>query len=263
MAGYLAVEPGPSGVLRLLCFHHAGAGALSFARWQKRLGDARSGGSDARSAATRGGIRAVPVRLAGRETRLREPRVTDAGQLLDELDAQLGSLCEEPYALYGHSLGALVAYSFAVRREKSGLRPPELLAVGACPAPHLGMPLLDGTELHDRDLYALLERSGGAASTSEDQHPGRTMMSILRDDLMLARSLRAAAGAALSTPLLAYAGSEDQVAPAGDVAEWARYTMHSFRLQIVPGGHFFVRDAVLPDLLAAELRERRPLTPLM
>jgi surfactin synthase thioesterase subunit len=248
MSGYLALEPGPAGRLRLFCFHHAGAGALSYARWQRRFGDA---------------VRVVPIRLPGRETRLREPRIVHAGRLLDELSSVLGPLCEEPHAFYGHSLGALVAYSFAAARAADGLRPPELLGVGASSAPHLGVPTLDDQGSPDRDAHTLLELGGGTPQelTARPQWQ-QTMHAILRDDLRLARSLRACSGAVLNTPLLAFAALEDRIAPVADVGEWARYTTRPFRLRTVPGGHFFVRGPVLPDLLAAELGEHSSLSPL-
>ncbi|WP_042428657.1 thioesterase II family protein [Streptacidiphilus anmyonensis] len=245
MGGWFAVDPGPSGPMRLFCFHHAGAGALSFARWQNRFLSALP---------VEAPVRVVPVRLPGRESRLREPRITSATRLLDELEAALRAYCDEPYALYGHSLGALVAYSVADRLRSRGLRPPELLAVGACSPPHLGMPLLDGAELDDRALHGLLERTGGEMPQSSlGPVWSQTMLDILRDDLLLARGLRAAAGRTLDVPVLALAGQADHVAPVAQVAEWSAYTVGGFTLRSLPGDHFFVRDEPVVALLAERL----------
>jgi surfactin synthase thioesterase subunit len=249
MVGWFAVDPGPSGSMRLFCFHHAGAGALSFARWQNRFLTALPVEAPGQAA-----VRVVPVRLPGRESRLREPRITSAERLLDELEAALGEYATEPYALYGHSLGALVAYSVADRLRSRGLRSPELLAVGACAPPHLGMPLLDGAELDDRALYGLLERTGGELPQSpRGLSWSRTMLDILRDDLLLARGLRAAAGRTLDVPVLALAGQADHVAPVAQVAEWSAYTVGGFQLRSLPGDHFFVRDEPVVALLAERL----------
>ncbi|MBO8188127.1 thioesterase II family protein [Streptomyces spirodelae] len=265
MNAYLAAPPGkrptdappaPGGVpdgdgLRLFCFHHAGAGALTFARWRRGFEP---------------GVCVLPVRLPGRETRLREPRITDARRLLDDLEAQLGPLLEQPYALYGHSLGALVAYRFAQRVRHAGRPAPVLVGLGACPPPHLPTPLTDQSELPDAALLAALNRYGTLPSyLFERPHWLRTLLSTMRDDLRLAASLRAVGGAAdtgrdepLDCPVHAFAGTRDEAAPLAAVAQWRDWTRGPFAAHAVPGGHFFVRDTALPELLAAQLRSSAP-----
>ncbi|WP_326691092.1 MULTISPECIES: thioesterase domain-containing protein [unclassified Streptomyces] len=250
MNAYLGVAPGrrageaghPGAPLRLFCFHHAGAGALTFARWKREFTP---------------DVHVLPVRLPGRETRLREPRITEGPLLLDELDTHLGPLLEEPYAFYGHSLGALVAYRFAQYRQRTGQRGPALVGLGACPPPHLPTPLTEHRSLSDEGLLAALNRYGTLPSyLFERPRWLSTLLSTTRDDLHLAASLREGAGERLTCPVHAFAGTEDEVATASAVAEWRRYTSGPFALHTVPGGHFFVREAVLPELLAAELRHR-------
>ncbi|MFF3458212.1 thioesterase II family protein [Streptomyces sp. NPDC002730] len=248
MNHYLAVSPGiselPDPALRLFCFHHAGAGALTFARWRARFP---------------ADVQVLPVRLPGRETRLREPRITDSGQLLVELDTYLGPLLDVPHAFYGHSLGALVAYRFALHRVRAGQRPPLLVGVGACAAPHLPTPLVEQSDLPDEGLLAALARYGTLPPYLFERPKWLSiLLSTMRDDLQLARSLRDGAGERLPSPLYAFAGAEDLVATAPAVAAWSRYTSAAFDLRTVPGGHFFVRDAELPTLLAAQLRHLAP-----
>lgn len=244
MNHYLAVSPGitemPETALRLFCFHHAGAGALTFARWRARFAV---------------DVQVLPVRLPGRETRLREPRIVDAEQLLGELDTHLGPLLDMPHAFYGHSLGALVAYRFALRRARAGHRPPVLVGVGASAAPHLPTPLVEQSDLPDDRLLAALARYGTLPPYLFERPKWLSiLLSTMRDDLQLARSLREGSGEPLPCPLYAYAGAEDKVATDRVVAAWSRYTSAAFDLRTVSGGHFFVRDAELPTLLSSELR---------
>ncbi|GAA2598474.1 thioesterase II family protein [Streptomyces axinellae] len=257
MNAYLGVAPGrtapgedgePGAALRLFCFHHAGAGALAFARWKREFTPE---------------VRVLPVRLPGRETRLREPRITEGARLLAELDTHLGPLLEEaPYAFYGHSLGALVAYRFAQHRQRTGQPGPVLLGLGACPPPHLPTPLTEHRGLSDESLLSALNRYGALPSCLFER-PRRlsTLLSTTRDDLHLAASLREGAGERLGCPVHAFAGTEDEAVTAAAVAEWRHYAGGTFALHTVPGGHFFVREAVLPELLAAELRHRTPPQP--
>ncbi|MFI8965355.1 thioesterase II family protein [Streptomyces sp. NPDC053493] len=241
---YLAVRPasGRDGV-RLFCFHHAGGGAMTFAGWQRRIGT---------------GVSVLPVRLPGRETRRREERITDGDLLMRELQEDLGELLEEPYAFYGHSLGALVAYRFAEHRIRSGQRPPELLAVGACSAPQLPAPLIEtllSPELPDEQLILSLgdqqsipaplrNRIGWLAGT----------LATLRSDLLLAQNLRSAPVTALPCPLEAFAGEVDPLVSAAEVHAWKHCTTTRFRLRTVRGTHFFVRGRDVPREVGEALR---------
>ncbi|WP_051970081.1 thioesterase II family protein [Kitasatospora azatica] len=223
---------------RLFCFHHAGAGSSAFARWQHRLGP---------------GTEVVPVLLPGRDNRRREPRITDHDRLVAELVEQLGPLTDLPYALYGHSLGGLVAHTFARAATAAGLPPARLAVIGAVLPPHLDTALLGYVDMPDGELlrrlvaHGMLPQEaleGGASSLWR-----RTVLPVLRDDLMLARALRAAAAPLPDVPVLALAGLDDAIAPVEGVAQWRRWAGAGFELRTVPGGHVFVRDRALPALL--------------
>ncbi|MEI5099122.1 alpha/beta fold hydrolase [Streptomyces sp. PmtG] len=233
----------------LFCFHHAGAGVSSFARWQQVLGDAAE---------------VVPVLLPGRGPRSREPRITDAAALMTELRELVKPLLDRPYLLYGHSLGGLVAHALTRVLDEDGLHPPARVVVGAVPPPHLRNLLLRSASLPDRDLLRLLVDLGAAPAEAAGRDSSlwqRRVIPALRDDLRLGESLcKAGAGARLNTPLIALAGRNDPIAPLPDMAEWADYSDAEFRLQTLPGGHFFVREQGVPRLLrrvAMELRVSR------
>lgn len=236
MNGYLAARPRTGTSLTLFCFHHAGAGASTFARWTRRIGPA---------------ISVVPVRLPGRESRLAEPGITDADVLFEELDDCLGPLLDAgPYAFYGHSLGALVAYRFAEHRVRRGGRPPEAALLGACTPPHLPSSLIDACDLTDDQLLGAVRALGGLPADLLTRPAWlRSVLATTRSDLMLGRALRAGARRPLTCPVWAFAGPQDRIATPAAVAEWKRWTTGAFHLRTLPGGHFFVRDPELPQLL--------------
>ncbi|AWZ04427.1 MULTISPECIES: alpha/beta fold hydrolase [unclassified Streptomyces] len=243
----LAVRPpaGPAGI-RLFCFHHAGAGAMTFAGWKRAVGP---------------GVSVLPVRLPGRESRLREPRVTDGDQLIQELTEDLGEILDgpEPYAFYGHSLGAMVAYRFAEHLVRTGRRPPLMLLVGASPAPQLPSAVLDGARALRPDApdKELLKALGDEDSLPREllARPGWLSLTLdtLRADLRLARSLRSAPVVPLPCPVRAFAGSEDPLVSPAEVGAWAQCTTAGFRMRILPGAHFFVRGDELPRLVGEAL----------
>ncbi|MGW0737854.1 thioesterase II family protein [Streptomyces sp. NPDC002851] len=242
-----SVSEGPP--LRLYCFAHAGAGTTSFARWREHLGP---------------DVELAPLPLPGRDSRRRERRVTSRAGLLDDL---LGTVAEGaaagPYALYGHSLGGLVAYTLTRALAERGLPAPVLLAVGACPPPdavleHVG-------SVSDERLLGFLGDLGSAPSgalAAADSIWHRTVLPVLRDDLQLAAALRGAArdpatGGPLPVPLLAVDGLADPVVGSGAMDGWRRWTTGGLTRRSVPGDHFFVRGREIPRLIGRACRDAR------
>ncbi|MGW0932742.1 thioesterase II family protein [Streptomyces sp. NPDC002644] len=234
----------------LHCFAHAGAGASSFHPWPAHLGP---------------GVRVVPHLLPGRDRRRREPRLTDRRALLDELMDGFRAPAG-PYVLYGHSLGALVALTLTRALHEAGLPGPALLAVGACPPPDVLSALsaeLHGARHDDAQLVRALEAFG---AVPPDARPGglwhRMVLPVLRDDLLLADDLRAAAltpspAGLPAVPVLAVAGADDPLAAPAAMAGWTRWTTGPVVTRTVPGDHFFVRGPALPRLLGRACRVLR------
>ncbi|MFE1328697.1 thioesterase II family protein, partial [Streptomyces sp. NPDC058741] len=228
----------------LHCFAHAGAGVSAFHGWPARLGP---------------GTAPWPHLLPGRDRRRREPRVTTREALLADLFDGFRAP-SGPYVLYGHSLGALVAYTLARALHEAGLPAPALLAVGACPPPDAASALADACRESPDRLLDLLDSLG---VVPEGAHPGglwhRAVLPVLRDDLTLADSLRRAArapvaGGPFAVPLLAVAGDGDPLAPPAAMAGWARWTAGPVVRRTVAGDHFFVRGHALPRLLGRACR---------
>jgi len=243
MTSYLAGRPGQAGVPKLLCFHPAGSGASAFAGWQRAMGTA---------------VEVLPVRLPGRETRIREQPFTEAGALVPVLARELAPvLADGRYALYGHSMGALIAYLLSVHQQRTGQPPPLFLGVGAFPAPEKAAASESAAGRSDADLIALMTRLGATGATPAGQRAdvGRRMLPLFRADLELIAS-RPPLGQPLRCPLEVWAAVDDPVYPVERLAGWASRTTGGHRLHLVSGGHFFQRAAGFPGRVAAALEYR-------
>ncbi|OIK06003.1 thioesterase II family protein [Streptomyces monashensis] len=238
--------------IRIHCFAHAGAGVSSFRPWTAHLGP---------------GAETVGHLLPGREHRRREPRITSREGLLAELMPRFAADGDVPYVFYGHSLGALVAYTVTRALHEAGLPGPALLALGASPPPDAPAGLSDAGRASDEDLLRLLDRMG---AVPEGARPGgvwhRSVLPVLRDDLLLAHDLRAAArrpspAGPLGVPVLAVAGQADPVAGPEALAGWREWTTGPFTLRTVRGDHFFLRGHDLPGLLGRASRVVARLAP--
>ena len=230
---YLAAQPDRTARLRLFCFHHAGGSGSVFADWQAALGP---------------GVSVQPVQLPGRERRVREPRITDMARLIPELDRHLDPHLDQPYAVYGHSMGALVAWHLVLHRREAGRRLPEALIVGACNPPHQP-PLSAQTRGMSRDELVAWMQAMGGISDLVLRYPEwvDAAVGLLRDDLALCNShpyaeQRALPPAPLPVPLFGFAGRDDAGVGPETMAGWRRYAAAG-DVYPVPGGHLFFRDS--------------------
>lgn len=122
-AGWLAHHvPRPAAPLRLFCLSHAGGGASLFRHWHEPF-------------ATLAEI--CPVQLPGREGRLGEPAFASLHPLVDALIAALGDHLDRRYAIFGHSMGALVGFELARELRRRGLPMPVQLFLASYCAPQL------------------------------------------------------------------------------------------------------------------------------
>jgi surfactin synthase thioesterase subunit len=229
---YLPFPVDTAAPVRLFCFHHAGGAASVFTGWVGQLNPYAA---------------VVPVQLPGRERRIREPRVLDMDELVTRLDRHLDAELRTPYALYGHSMGALIAFRLAERRAARGARGPLALLAGAASAPHQPSSAAVLAEARDDELAAWMGEIGGLSPMMRE-HPQWLDMALrlTRDDLRLYASDTAAAaglvGEPLDCPIHVFAGDDDPVVPPTAADGWARHTRAGSLVHAVPGGHFFVRD---------------------
>ncbi|MER5642829.1 alpha/beta fold hydrolase [Kitasatospora sp. NPDC002227] len=225
--------------LRVFCFPYAGGAASTYARWQRLLGP---------------GVEVLPVQLPGREGRMAEKRFTNLPALVDELDAELGPELEHPHVLFGHSMGALIAFALAERRLLRGARPAQALLLSAYRAPHLPPPEFAAPDATEHELVESLVRLGGIPQVLLD-HPDwlSALLPIARDDLKMCSGPGPSGTVPLPMPLHTFAGTDDLLVTPDEVRQWERYAAGPFELRSVSGGHFFIRESEAEFL--GELRD--------
>ncbi|KAG7219430.1 hypothetical protein INR49_009264 [Caranx melampygus] len=139
----------PDAVSRLICFPWAGGGSIHYARWGKVLSSF---------------VEVLSVRLPGRESRAQEPFFTHMQQVVDEaVAALLPLLREKPFALFGHSFGALTSFAVAdVLKRNYDLEPVHLFLSGAsAPYSETRINAVKRSHLSDQDFLQWLRSIGG------------------------------------------------------------------------------------------------------
>lgn len=228
-------RPNPRARLRLFCLPYAGGGASTYRGWPAHLP---------------ADIEVIAVQLPGREERLREPAFTRAPELCQRLVAVLAPYLDRPFALFGHSMGGLVAFELTRQLRAEGRLPVRLLVSAHC-GPRKAYCLPPVSTMSDRDLLGMLRRMGGTRDeVLDDGDVMKLMLPLLRADLSICESYRYAAAEPLACPISAFGGILDEYVRRADVLAWAAETRGGFQARMFPGGHFFLDDA-RPRLLQA------------
>ncbi|HVF60151.1 MAG TPA: thioesterase domain-containing protein [Thermoanaerobaculia bacterium] len=239
-------EIDPRARLRLFCFPYAGGGASAYRAW---------------GAALPTGIEVCPVQLPGREGRLREPPFTRMGPLVEALAGAL-PLADLPFAFFGHSLGALVAYELArALRRRGGPEPLALLLAGrrGPRRPPREEPI---HELPDAEFMARLrELNGTPEEVLEHGELMALLLPLLRADFALHETWELRPEEPLAIGVSAFGGLADPEVTREDLEDWRGETRGRFRLRMLPGDHFFLHSerALLTEAVARDLSELAPL----
>jgi medium-chain acyl-[acyl-carrier-protein] hydrolase len=238
---FMTGRSNPNAQLRLLCLPYAGAGASRYFRW---------------AACFPREIEVCPVLLPGRESRICEDPFTCMDDLVPALLDALAPELHCPFAIFGHSMGALIGFELARRlRRELGASPVRLFASGHR-APQLKM---SGPIYHTLPADEFAVRLRQLQDTGEqivlNQEYMDLMLPTLRADFKLCETYEYGAEAALDCPILAFGGLRDRRVREPDLAAWAAQTSGAFSLRMFPGGHLFLNEceaevvhAIIADL---------------
>ena len=235
--------PRPGARLRLLLIPHAGGGASAFRGWAEALPPE---------------VEACPVQLPGRENRMGEPPFDRLEPLVEALAGALERRRDLPYAVLGHSNGALIGFELARLARRTGAPGPVHLFASGRRAPHLPSSVPDIHRLPQDELVAELAALGGMPRQVLE-HPEllALLVPLLRADMALTETYAHRDEPPLEIPITALTGTADAKVSLAEAEAWARHTRGAFRLHVFPGDHFYLfgsRDRVIATL-AADLRD--------
>lgn len=178
----------------------------------------------------------------GRERRFSEPGYTSVESLVDALLPELVPLLDRPFAVLGHSVGALVAFELCRRLRRESMPAPDLLCVSARVAPATPRPIGDFHTLSGEALVkAVLALNRGSFGPAPDPAFILAVEPQLRADFAITDTYLYRPAPALDVPLLAFGSADDPSVMAEDLYKWQAETTVSFDAHVFPdGGHFFL-----------------------
>ncbi len=231
--------PRPNATVRLICIPHGGGGPQSYKAWAEQLPEH---------------IEVLALSFPGRGSRYTETAIHSMPLLADEITTALKPFLNKPYVLFGHSVGALVAYEVACRIRATGLMQPMRLIVSAHETPENSYTDQPMYTLSDTDL---LDRIGALGLVPDDALQNKELVQFilpaLRADFELSETYVHQPSAALTLPVTAMLGVDDPLLDKNAIQQWETYTNATFTLRCYDGDHFYTVSAeqqVLDDITA-------------
>lgn len=229
---------------RLLLFPFAGGGAAAFRGFDELLP---------------GTVDVCPVQLPGRQARMRDTPIDDMRAMIEAMTpALVPAVRRTPYAIYGHSMGAWLAFELvrALRRLRRPL--PVALFVGARRAPHRPATSPPMSDLPRDAFIAEVQRRYNAIPEALLAQPRvlDLFLPSLRADFRLLDTYRYVDEAPLDVPITVFYGQDDPLVKPAGLRAWQEHTTRPLQLRPLPAGHFFLERCApeVADTIAGALR---------
>ncbi|MFD9621948.1 thioesterase II family protein [Streptomyces virginiae] len=238
------LHPSPDAATRLVCLPHAGGSASFYFPL---------------SSALAGGTEVLAVQYPGRQERLHEPAITDINQLADHVTRVLVAEADRPLALFGHSMGALVAFEVANRLEALGITVMVLFTSGgrAPSSPHSRASI---HTLTDQGLVAELTAAGGTdPELLSNPEILQVILPMVRSDYQAVETYRYRPRPKLRCSIVTLFGDKDSRVGPAEAQAWAELTSGAHELHIFPGGHFYLceQQHAVADLVRQHVERHR------
>ena len=226
---FVLFERRPTAKLRLFCFPYAGGSAMIYRTWAASLPDM---------------IEVIAVELPGRGARLREPTFTSLESLVNAIGQQIMPHLHTPFALFGHSMGAVISYELARLLETEFGVKPLCLFVSGREAPQIPDPDPPPRKIGRDELIERLRRLNGTP-TEVLEHGGlmELMLPVLQADFELLYGYEYKPRPLLRCPITAFGGLLDARTPQSHLRAWREQTVGDFNMHLLPGDHFFIRTS--------------------
>lgn len=229
------MQPDSRARFRLFCFPYAGGSSAIYRPWLRQIHP---------------DVEVVPALLPGREFRVREPAYTDSEPLVEALTRAIVPLLDRPFALFGHSMGAMLGFELARRlRSEHGIEPAHLFVSGRR-APQLPEKDPDIHILPDSEFVAEVERLNGTPKeVLEHAELMEMLIPMLRADFSICHTYNYVPGAPLTCSITALGGTKDETADQAKLEGWCEQTTGRCHIRMLEGDHFFINQqhaAILP-----------------
>ncbi|MCW8931893.1 MAG: alpha/beta fold hydrolase [Gammaproteobacteria bacterium] len=222
-------KPNPEARLRLFCFPYAGGGAHIFFPWQSKLSP---------------WIEVCAIQLPGRGTRYADKPYTHHKQIVTEVLDSMSDYMDKPYAVFGHSMGALLAYELVQEIQNRGLQQASHLFVSGRRAMHIASDAKPIYDLSEEKLISKLRQLNGTpAEVLDNKDLMSLILPVIRADFQLCDTYSHDDDYnKLAINITAFEGDNDHKAQGSHVSAWQELTNGHFESKKLAGDHFFIHS---------------------
>lgn len=218
----------PGRKLNLFCFCYAGGNAAVFNHWQSLVHPA---------------IEICAIQLPGRGSRFHETPIAAMSELIPALADVIARQGPLPFAFFGHSMGALLAFEVARHYQLLGYSMPRHLIASGCDAPRYRESSPRIHRLSDEDfLEKLQEYNGTPVEVLQHRELMQLLLPIIRADFSVVEEYSYRPGKLLGIPLTVYAGTRDDHEMPEQVSGWSEETVSVCNVEWFDGDHFFINS---------------------
>ena len=236
-SGITILRPAPARnvLLKLIAIPYTAGSGSAFASWPAKLGSE---------------IELLSVQPAGRDGGAVDGLHRSISSMVADLGSKLVGELGRPYAFYGHSLGATIAFELARWLRAADAPPPAHLFIGAMSAPQLPNQLARAFEAWPEDIFERASETLWAETLHmviprtilEDPALLKAMLPVLKAEFAMVREYEYRPDGPLDCPITCFAGSEDPPIAIESMKQWEAQTTGAFGLHVVSGDHLFLRS---------------------
>ena len=241
--GLVHHDDNPDVRFRLFCLPYAGGGAAIFRSWEDHLPS---------------GVEVLPVELPGRGRQLNEAPFTSITAMVASVTRYVTSQLDKPFALFGHSMGAIIGFEVARQLRRENRRQPARLFASGRRAPQVSYQTPPAHNLSKKEFLEVLHQLNGSAPEAlQNAELMELMLPTIRADFEAIETYRYSEEPPLDCSISVFGGLEDHHVNREHLELWSTQTNGLFRLHWIPGDHFFLNthQKQLLDELAEELEE--------
>lgn len=216
--------------IKLFCFPYAGGSAVIFSEWKRHL-DPR--------------IDLIPIELAGRGKRIHEPLYADVPALINDVCKIVTQMINgSSFALFGHSMGGMIAYQFSQKLRGMNYASPKHVFFSGKGAPHVKRPDEKKYHLLREDEFKREVINLGGTPPEFFDHPEllELFLPLLKNDFKLAEAdIHNGQIHPLDSNISVFLGKDEDLTTE-QCEGWKKHTTKSCNLHSFSGGHFFLHD---------------------
>lgn len=216
--------------IKLFCLPYAGGSAAIYQAWQKYLNHV---------------IELHPIELAGRGSRYGSPLYESIEEAVDDIYRLVrDDLDDSRYAIFGHSMGSMLAYELAYKIKNLKHQPPVQLFFSGRRPPGIERSTKNIHLLADQEFMAeVLKKGGTPAELLENRELLEIFIPILKADFKIVETYRdVKKDDKLSCNISVLWGKQEEEGTLSEIGEWRKYTDKNCTIHLFDGGHFFINQ---------------------